>query len=65
MFDVFSPWLASVSRNSDEMGNAAAQLLLDMLAGRAPRTQTIDTVFVPRQSLGARLFDTTVAGQNG
>lgn len=51
-FDVFSPWLSSVARDSGEMGAAAAHLLLDMLAGADARAETIDTRFVPRDSLG-------------
>jgi LacI family transcriptional regulator len=51
-FDVFSPWLSSVVRNSSDIGDAAAQLVLDMLAGSDPRTELIDTVFVPRETLG-------------
>ena len=54
-FDVFSPWLSSVARDSGEMGTAAANLLLDMMAGSAARTEMIDTVFVPRDSLGSRV----------
>jgi LacI family transcriptional regulator len=52
--DVFAPWLASVKRDSYDMGNAAAQLLLDMLSGAAPRTEIIDTTFFARDSLGPR-----------
>lgn len=51
-FDVFSPWLSSVARDSGEMGAAAAHLLLDMLGGADARAETIDTRFVPRDSLG-------------
>lgn len=47
-FDVMAPPLPSVIRDADEMGRASARLLLDMLAGGAARTETIDTVFVPR-----------------
>jgi LacI family transcriptional regulator len=54
-FDVFSPWLSSVVRDSAEMGAAAAHLLLDMLSGSGARVEMIDTHFVPRESLGARL----------
>jgi LacI family transcriptional regulator len=51
MFDVFTPDLASVARDSDEMGTASARLLLDMLEGAVPRTVTIDTTFNPRASM--------------
>jgi LacI family transcriptional regulator len=52
-FDVFSPWLSSVTRDSGEMGAASAQLLLDMLDGSSPRVETVDTMFIPRESHGA------------
>lgn len=51
MFDVFMPELASVARDSDEMGTASARLLLDMLDGADPRTVIIDTTFTPRASM--------------
>lgn len=51
MFDVFTPNLASVARDSDEMGTASARLLLDLLDGADPRTVTIDTTFTSRDSL--------------
>lgn len=51
-FDVLAPPLPSVLRDADEMGRASAQLLLDMLGGGAPRTETIDTMFVPRELSG-------------
>jgi len=51
MFDVFASGLASVSRDSGEMGTASARLLLDMLDGAEPGAITIDTVFTPRDSL--------------
>jgi LacI family transcriptional regulator len=54
-FDVFAPWLSSVTRDSGEMGTAAAALLLDLLNGAENRVETIDTVFKPRDSLGPRL----------
>ncbi len=54
-FDVFSPWLSSVIRDSGEMGAASAQLLLDILDGAAPRIETVDTMFIPRESLGSKL----------
>lgn len=47
-FDVFAPAMPSVFRDSDELGSASARLLLDMLAGGDARTETIDTVYVPR-----------------
>lgn len=53
MFDVFVPEMASVARDSDEMGTASARLLLDMLDGADPRTVIIDTTFTPRASLRA------------
>lgn len=43
MFDVFTPDLASVSRDSDKMGTASARLLLDMLDGAVPGTTIIDS----------------------
>lgn len=55
MFDVFAPNLASVARDSDEMGTASARLLLDMLNGANPHTVIIDTSFIPRASLGQPL----------
>lgn len=54
-FDVFSPWLSSVTRDSGEMGAASAHLLLDMLGGSAARIETVDTMFIPRESLGTKL----------
>jgi len=51
MSEFFSPTLASVVRDSTEMGAAAARLLLDMLSGLQPRSVTIDTVFTPRSSI--------------
>lgn len=51
MFDVFAPDLASVSRDSDEIGTASARLLLDMLDGADACTVSIDTTFTPRSSL--------------
>jgi LacI family transcriptional regulator len=53
MFDVFAPDLASVARDYDEMGTAAAWLMLDMLGGSDPREIVIDTVFTPRASITA------------
>lgn len=52
LFDVFAPDLASVARDYDEMGTAAAWLMLDMLGGSEPREIVIDTVFTPRASIG-------------
>jgi len=51
MFDVFAPELASVARDYDEMGTAAAWLMLDMLGGAEAREIVIDTVFTPRASI--------------
>lgn len=51
MFEIFTPHLASVSRDSNEMGTTSARLLLDMLSGLKPRTVIIDTVFTPRESI--------------
>lgn len=51
MFDVFAPDLASVARDYDEMGTAAAWLMLDMLGGSEAREIIIDTVFTPRASI--------------
>ena len=53
MFDIFTPQLASVARDSGEMGTTSARLLLDMLQGSEPRTVVIDTVFTPRASITA------------
>lgn len=62
-FDVFAPQLASVSRDSDEMGTASARLLLDMLAGGEPRTVMLDTRFTPRSSISlSRLPPSRPAG---
>ena len=47
-FDALAPAMPSVFRDSDELGTASARLLLDMLEGGEPRTETIDTVYVPR-----------------
>lgn len=47
-FDALAPAMPSVFRDSDEMGTASARLVMDMLAGAAPRVETVDTVFVPR-----------------
>lgn len=52
MFDVLAPDLASVARDSGEMGTAAARLVLDVIDGAEPRTVVIDTRFTPRDSLG-------------
>lgn len=52
MFDVLAPDLASVSRDSGEMGTAAARLMIDMLNGAEARTVIIDTHFTPRDSVG-------------
>ncbi|WP_432970396.1 LacI family DNA-binding transcriptional regulator [Dactylosporangium sp. CA-233914] len=52
MFDVLAPDLSSVSRDSGEMGTAAARLMLDMLRGAEARTVIIDTIFTPRDSVG-------------
>jgi LacI family transcriptional regulator len=54
MFDVFTSDLASVARDSGEMGTASARLLLDMLDGADPGTVTIDTTFTPRGSITTR-----------
>ena len=54
MFDVFTPHLASVARDSDEMGTASARLLLDMLDGADPRAVLIDTIFTSRSSIGVQ-----------
>lgn len=45
--DVFMPELATVSRDPALMGEKAAQLLLDMLAGAPPTTITLPTTFKP------------------
>lgn len=47
-FDALVPTMSSVFRDSDELGTASARLMLDMLAGASPRTETIDTVYLPR-----------------
>jgi len=57
MFEIFTPQLASVARDSGEMGTTSARLLLDMLSGMKPRTVIIDTVFTPRESI------TTISGR--
>jgi LacI family transcriptional regulator len=62
MFDVFTPNLASVARDSDEMGTASARLLLDMLDGASPRVVTIDTTFTSRDSIRALWSDTKARG---
>lgn len=53
MFDISTPNLASVSRDSAEMGSTSARVLLDMLKGSEPRTVIIDTIFTPRASIKA------------
>jgi LacI family transcriptional regulator len=62
MFDVFAPDLASVARDYDEMGTAAAWLMLDMLGGSEAREIVIDTVFTPRASITAAAEATTRKG---
>ncbi len=52
MFDVLAPHLASVARDSNEMGLAAARQIVDMISGARPRKVTIDTVFTSRDSIG-------------
>lgn len=50
LFDLFSPPISSVYRDSDTTGNWAASLMLEALAGTKPRTAVIDTRFTPRFS---------------
>jgi len=64
MFDVFAPDLATVSRDSDEMGTASARLLLDMLDGADPSVVTIDTTFTSRDSIRALPPKTPVRSQS-
>lgn len=52
MFDIFTPHLASVSRDSDEMGSEAARMMIEMLHGVPPHTVTLETTFHIRDSLG-------------
>lgn len=47
-FDVLAPPMWSVRRDSDELGRATADLMLDLLRGARPRVETIDTDFVQR-----------------
>lgn len=49
--DVFAPHLATVARDSVEMGAATAELLLDMLGGGAPRQLMVGTTFRPGASI--------------
>lgn len=53
-FDVLTKGFASVSRDSGEMGAAAAGLLHDLLKGEPARTVTIDTSLHP--ALGTQLM---------
>jgi LacI family transcriptional regulator len=48
------PPISVVSRDIDEMGELAARLLLELLAGGAARTETVPTAFVVRESTFAR-----------
>lgn len=44
-FQALAPSIWSVARDSDEMGAASARVLLDVLDGGQPRTETITTEF--------------------
>jgi LacI family transcriptional regulator len=61
-FDALTPNLASVSRDSDEMGAASAQLIIGMLNGDSARTITVDTVFTARDSIGPPLKTSETSG---
>lgn len=47
-FDVLAPTMASVARDSGELGTASARLLLDMIDGAPPRSEMLETIFVSR-----------------
>jgi LacI family transcriptional regulator len=46
------PPLATIDRVPYEIGVIAASLMLELLAGTSPRTQTVSTSYVARQSVG-------------
>lgn len=48
-----TPTISSVQRDFAEMGQVAAEVLLDMMRGGSPRTVTLPTTFRPRDSTGA------------
>jgi len=51
LLDFVQPPLATISRNHQEMGDVAAELLLELIAGSAPRTVVLPTEFKSRDSV--------------
>ena len=51
LLDLVQPPLATISRNHQEMGDVAAELLLELIAGGEPRTIVLPTEFTPRDSV--------------
>jgi LacI family transcriptional regulator len=49
--DLIQPPLATISRDPQEMGDVAAELLLELIAGDGPRTVVLPTEFTARESL--------------
>jgi LacI family transcriptional regulator len=50
--ELHSPPIASVGRDTIELGRVSAELLLERLGGAAPRTVLLPTTFVPHSSCG-------------
>ena len=48
LLDFVQPPLATISRNPQEMGDVAAELLLELIAGGEARTVVLPTEFTPR-----------------
>ncbi len=57
LLDFVQPPLATISRNPQEMGDVAAELLLELIAGGEPRTVVLPTEFTPRDSIAAPRSD--------
>jgi LacI family transcriptional regulator len=52
LMKAFDPPISVVLRDTREMGHLAAEMLLETIAGAKPRTITIPTRYVPRESVG-------------
>jgi LacI family transcriptional regulator len=53
LFRLTSPQISVISQQVQEIGQRGAQLFLDMLAGETQAaSQRVDTVYVPRASVG-------------
>jgi LacI family transcriptional regulator len=51
--EFLDPALATIRRDTRGMGRASAELLLDLIDGGAPRTQTLETSFAAKESCAA------------